>query len=410
MYDHGGVGHIAGDWPAHWVDPMHEEDGSDDHFRAFPQRGIEILQSQQDALNFRGGIACAQEDVSGQESIPELVRAARGYKMSYVKKLGVHEVMPKWQQVLMGGEILGTRWVDVSKDDSEHPDCRSRLAGREFNIGKDDSLYASTPHLKALRYVVSGAGTWGGEGSKRWRRAIMINDVRRAYFYAKVSRDLYIELPAEDPAAGTGMLSKLKCCLYGTRDAAKSWQQTLSSQLISCGLKRGVGYPFVFVHRSPDIITLVHGDDSVSAGDDKDLEWPCMQLEASYDIQTQLLGMCNGYERQGTVLNRQICCGERGWRLEADPRHAELIVEQLGVGDCRSMASPGVDESEEVDYEQDVDIVGDDATRFRGACSALQLSCLRSSGYSIRDEGNMPRDAEAYHRGPQAIAETWKIP
>ena len=185
---------------------------------------------------------------------------------------------------------------------------------------------------------------------------------------------------------------------------------TLSSQLISCGLKRGVGYPFVFVHRSPDIITLVHGDDSVSAGDDKDLEWPCMQLEASYDIQTQLLGMCNGYERQGTVLNRQICCGERGWRLEADPRHAELIVEQLGVGDCRSMASPGVDESEEVDYEQDVDIVGDDATRFRGACSALQLSCLRSSGYSIRDEGHMPRDAEAYHRGPQAIAETWKIP
>ena len=59
----------------------------------------------------------------------------------------------------------------------------------------------------------------------------MINDVRRAYFYAVATRDLYIELPAEDGQATSGMLGKLNLCLYGTRDAAKGWQDTLSKQL-----------------------------------------------------------------------------------------------------------------------------------------------------------------------------------
>ena len=369
IFDNGGVGKPAGSWPAHWIDPVHEEDGGNDKYGASPQRGIEVLRSELDALNFRGGIAHASDDVSGKELVPELVQVARSEEMAYFKKLGVYEVVPKSQQATLGGKVIGTRWVDTNKGDVESPDYRSRLVGREFNVGKDDTLYASTPPLEALRYVVSRAATWGGDGSNRWRRAIMINDVRRAYFYAKASRDLYIDLPAEDPAAGTGMLGKLKLCLYGTRDAAKSWQETLSAQLVDCGFKRGVGHPSVFVHTSRDIITLVHGDDYVSAGSDVDLEWLRVQLEAAYDIKTQLLGLRPGYERQGKVLNRLIHCNDSGWRLEADPRHAELVVEQLGVGDCRSVATPGIDGSEEVDHDDDVDIVGDDATRFRGVAA-----------------------------------------
>ena len=34
----------------------------------------------------------------------------------------------------------------------------------------------------------------------------MVNDVRRAYFYAKASRDIYIELPAEDTDGNKDML------------------------------------------------------------------------------------------------------------------------------------------------------------------------------------------------------------
>ena len=71
---------------------------------------------------------------------------------------------------------------------------------------------------------------------------LMINDVRRAHFYAKIQRDVYIELPKEDPDHGKGLLGKLKLCLYGTRDAAKGWQETLSSQLEEIGFVRGQGH------------------------------------------------------------------------------------------------------------------------------------------------------------------------
>ena len=46
--------------------------------------------------------------------------------------------------------------------------------------------------------IISRAATLGIDGEKH---EIMINDVSRAYFYAKCTRDLYVELPVEDPEA-----------------------------------------------------------------------------------------------------------------------------------------------------------------------------------------------------------------
>ena len=34
-------------------------------------------------------------------------------------------------------------------------------------------------------------------------------------------------------------------------------------------------------------------------------------------------------QQEGKVLNRIIRCTEAGWEIEADPRHAELVIEKL---------------------------------------------------------------------------------
>ena len=62
------------------------------------------------------------------------------------------------------------------------------------------------------------------------------------------------------------MLGKVELCLYGTRDAAKGWQETLSAQFESCGIFRGVGHPAVFWHQDRDTMTLAHGEGYVSSG------------------------------------------------------------------------------------------------------------------------------------------------
>ena len=46
----------------------------------------------------------------------------------------------------------------------------------------------------------------------------MVNDLRRAYFYVNTSRDIYIELPAEDLDGSKDQLGKLNFSLYGTRE------------------------------------------------------------------------------------------------------------------------------------------------------------------------------------------------
>ena len=114
----------------------------------------------------------------------------------------------------------------------------------------------------------------------------MINDVCRAYFYAKAMKDIYIEISAEDKDAGPDVLGKLEFCLYGTPDAVKGLQETLSAQLESCWLRRGIGHPAVFRRPDRDIMTLVHGDDYVSSSRQSDLDWIEVQLQAAYEIQT----------------------------------------------------------------------------------------------------------------------------
>lgn len=355
-------------WPDHWLDPVHEEDGGCDRFGLKPQVGIELLRSELDALVFRDGIFFVKDDVTGAELVPELVRKARAEEVTYVKKMQVYEVVLESDQVRTGGKIIGTRWVDVNKGDSVNPNCRSRLVGRKFNVGRDVSLYAAIPPLEALRIALSNAATQRREG-KSGRRAVMINDVRRAYFYAKATRDLYIQVLPEDPECKPEVFGKMRLCLYGTSDAAKGWRETLSAHLEAIGFVRGVGHPSVFYHRERDIMTFVHGDDYVSSGMQGDLDWLEAELEKSYEIQTQKLGLGTGFDKEGKVLNRRVRCTSSGWELEADPRHAELVVEQLGVGKLRSLITPCVDGPEEIDEEDRVEITGPDATRFRGVAT-----------------------------------------
>ena len=103
-----------GSWPSNWVDTIHEPDGGMDMFGPRPQRGIELLQSQLDALTMRNGIACAKDDVSGADLSPEWVALARQEEMTYFSKLGVYKIVPRSHQRLTGGKIVSTRWVDVN--------------------------------------------------------------------------------------------------------------------------------------------------------------------------------------------------------------------------------------------------------------------------------------------------------
>ena len=98
----------------------------------------------------------------------------------------------------------------------------------------------------------------------------------------------------------------------------------------------------MFYHAERELMTLVHGDDYFTSGMQQDLDSLEGELAAASEIQTQKIGIRDVCEHEGKVLNRIVRCTESGWELEADPRHAELIIEQLGVGSGRAAVTPGI--------------------------------------------------------------------
>ena len=134
------------------------------------------------------------------------------------------------------------------------------------------------------------------------RKSLLIHDVHRAYFYAKQTRNIFIELPKEDGDAKEGEIGQLLLCLYGTRDAAKEWQKTLSENLRKNGFVAGAGHPSVFYNAEKDIRTLVHGDDYFSCGRPEQLKWLEERLGEAYEIQTQRIGGGDDSEREGDIF------------------------------------------------------------------------------------------------------------
>ena len=148
------------------------------------------------------------------------------------------EKISRKSAIAMGYKFVGTRWLDINKGDEDNPEYRSRLVGKEYNDGFEEGLFASTPPLEALRWLISEAATmredgkadsWAagpqGTGSARrsgregktdsWaagpqgtgsarrsgkertkdEKVILIADVSRAFFEAPMKRKVAVVLP-----------------------------------------------------------------------------------------------------------------------------------------------------------------------------------------------------------------------
>ena len=126
---------------------------------------------------------------------PGEVRRARMEEISYIDKMNVWMKITRAEAISKGWKVIATRWIDVNKGDMNNPLYRSRLVGKEFNDGYGEGLFASTPPLEALKFLISDAATVQRESSEE--KVIMINDVSRAFFEAMMHRKLCVELPNE---------------------------------------------------------------------------------------------------------------------------------------------------------------------------------------------------------------------
>eukprot|EP00973_Karenia_brevis_P096115 12430674-Karenia_brevis.AAC.1 len=189
--------------------------------------------------------------------------------------------------------------------------------------------------------IISIAATTDTRG--KVSKKMMVNDVSRAYFYAQSDTPTFVKLCDEDTEPGDeGMCGELRVSMYGTRKAAQNWQNCVNKTLYNMGFSSGASSPCIFWHRERDIVTMVHGDDFVSAGGKEDLKWMSERLTEQFEISTEIIGPEERDKKQLKVLNRFITYTSEGIEYESDPRHAEIIVKELGLEECNPVCTPGM--------------------------------------------------------------------
>ena len=301
---------------------------------------------------------------------------ARREEMAFFRRMGVYHKVPRSQASKDGCKVITTRWIDTNKGTNEKPNYRARLVGREIKTDSRIDLFAATPPLESLRMMCSLCAS-NQNRSRPFR--IMAVDVKRAYFYAKAQRPMYIEIPIEDFQDGDeGMIGKLDLSLYGARDAAQNWAKEYASHLQRFGFRAGLASPCNFMHKARELSVTVHGDDFTVAGPENSLVWFKGIMENKYEIKASMLGPEAHMSQTVRILNRILGWSPEGITYQPDGKHAEMIIQELGLSEGNAVSTPALADSSSAVEERanSPKMAGNEASSYRGLAARLNYLAL----------------------------------
>ena len=128
------------------------------------------------------------------------------------------------------------------------------------------------------------------------------------------------------------MCGRLLRALYGIRQAARAWEEEYTKTLKGVGFQRGKCNPCMCYHSRRDVRVLVHGDDFTVAGNDSELKYVTEVFQNKHNTKVRrILGSDPHDMKAMTILNRIVEWTNAGIQCKADPKHVDLIVEELGL-------------------------------------------------------------------------------
>ena len=114
---------------------------------------------------------------------------------------------------------------------------------------------------------------------------------------------------------------------------------------------------------------MVHGDDFVSLSSPQNCRWLRKVLKSEWDIKER--GLLGEDVTDIRILGRILSRTEKGYTLEADPRHAEILIASEGLTDkSNGVVTPGIkaDAGDETSKPLDQD-----------SASAYRSKCMRAA-------------------------------
>lgn len=145
---------------------------------------------------------CGLGRVASKKSASDVTKA-RMFEIGYFRQLLAYRKVPT-QEVRKGGhkhsEFAGS----------------GRLAAKEIKTYIAPALFAATPPIESLKYLLRRA-------AQESSMCTMQVDIMKAYFDKEASCDVYVRLPMEDQLDGhEHMCGNLMEAMHGMRDAAQN--------------------------------------------------------------------------------------------------------------------------------------------------------------------------------------------
>ena len=300
-----------------------------------------------------------KDEYTGEVLPMDLVRAAMEEELNYFNA-HVWDATEKTMAATTDGyKLIRMRWVICNKGDSSAYDVRARLVACEVNTYKTDEYYAATPPLEAKKLLFSEyANTARRPTNKSKLIVLSFVDIKKAYFNGVPRRNIHLAFPRE-LGIPPNLVAHLKRCVYGTRDAGAIWEDCYADALVEMGFVRGVANGCNFYHSARGLRVVVHGDDFTCLGPRADVLWYEDALSHKFEIKRRgHIGEGPDCVKEIRILNRILRLTDQGLRYEADPRHAELLVQALDL--TKSVITPGVKgPSDDTNY--DATIIDEDA-------------------------------------------------
>ena len=166
--------------------------------------------------------------------------------------------------------------------------------------------------------------------------------MKRAFLYGDVDKEMYIELPEEDPRKdGKKWVGRLLKAMYGTRGAPKVWQREVAKVMRKLGFRASVGTPCLYFHDARDIMVVAHVDDFLVGADREQIDWFVKALGNEFEIKSEVLGSAKDEVREAKFLGRKIRWTDEGIEYEGDGKLRNDLLTEWSMEDCKSVMTPG---------------------------------------------------------------------
>ena len=113
----------------------------------------------------------------------------------------------------------------------------------------------------------------------------MVMDVKSAFRFGDCRRRIYVELPHKDLKHGhVDFVGRLQKAMYGTRVAPQIWATDVQKVMDGLGFVISIFQPSVYYHPSTGRLVVVHVDDFLCSGEDREEEVKYLGLTIRVDI------------------------------------------------------------------------------------------------------------------------------